>query len=187
MRTGRKRKSNVVRFPGGKVAREHPDVVRAVVIAQRRKEVPPDQAGDPLAGHTLGRLRLRWRAGTDQPPDAISEEQYVTGEWYGSLCVRHAALMGYATGSPRAAAFERLGAGVSCAAEPDEEVILKTRRLFGDCYRALMETGRLVRAGPRLGMLVYDVCLDRRHPDSLSTGEIGNLKLGLNALGRLRR
>src|SRR5262249_7971472 len=137
--------------------------------------------------HALGRLRLRHQSHGPQDPCSISQEQLEAGERYAMIATRHAAIMGYASGSPRAAPLERLAPGAGCAQEPDEEIVLKLRRQFSDCYRALMEAGRDIGQGVKVALITYDVCLDRRAPEGLGAIEIGNLKVGLNALARLLR
>jgi hypothetical protein len=184
---GRRKKTSVLRDPAGKSRGEPAALVRAVVLAQRVREVGAEHAANPLAGHTLGRLRLRHQPHGPQDPCSISPEQYDAGERYATIAARHAALMGYVTGSPRAAAFGLLAAGASCLEEPDEEVILAARREFADCYRALMDTGRAIGQGVKVALVTYDACLDRRSLDGLSRQDIGNLKVGLNALARLFR
>jgi len=183
----RRKKSSAQRDAAGKSRGEPAELVRAVALAQRVREVGPEHANNPLAGHALGRLRLRHQPHGPQDPCSISPEQYEAGERYAVIAARHAAIMGYVTGSPRAAAFGLLAAGASCLEEPDEAVILAVRREFADCYRALMEAGRAIGQGAKVALVTYDACLDRRAFESLTRRDIGNLKVGLNALARLFR
>jgi hypothetical protein len=183
----RRKKPSVLRDPDGKSRGEPAALVRAVALAQRIREVGAEHAANPLAGHALGRLRLRHQPHGPQDPCSISPEQYEAGERYAAIAARHAALMGYATGSPKSAGFGLLAAGASCLEEPDEQVILAVRREFSDCYRALMDAGRAIGQGAKVALMTYDTCLDRRSLDGLSRADIGNLKVGLNALARLFR
>ena len=48
-----------------------------------------------------------------------------------------------------------------------------------------MEVGRTIGQGARVALIRYDVCLDRRRAESLTAHELGNLKVGLNALAQL--
>ncbi len=183
----RHKKPGVRRDTAGKSRGESTEQIRAVALAQRMRDVGAEHAANPLAGHALGRLRLRHQPYGPQDPCSISPEQYEAGERYAVIAVRHAAIMGYATGSPRAAAFGLLAAGASCGEEPDEAVILAVRREFADCYRALMDAGRAIGQGAKVALVTYDTCLDRRSFESLTRADIGNLKVGLNALARLFR
>ena len=183
----RRKKPSVLRDASGKSLGEPPELVRAVALAQRLREVGPEHAANPLAGHALGRLRLLHQPHGPQDPCSISPEQYAAGERYAVIAARHAAIMGYATGSPRSVAFGLLAAGVSCLEEPDEAVIHSVRREFADCYRALMDAGRAIGQGAKVALVTYDTCLERRSFESLGRADIGNLKVGLNALARLFR
>lgn len=183
----RRRKRSVLRDPTGRSLGEPPELVRAVVLAQRIRHVGSEHAENPLAGHALGRLRLLHQPHGLQDPCSVSPEQYAAGERYAVIAARHAAIMGYAIGSPRAAAFGLCADGMSCEQEPDETVILSVRREFADCYRTLMDAGRAIGQGTKVALVTYDICLDRRGFESLTRADIGNLKVGLNALARLFR
>jgi hypothetical protein len=187
MSRGRRKKQTVLRDHAGRSLGEPPEVVRAVVLAQRARLVGPAHADDPLAGHTLGRLRLRHQPHGPQDPCSISPLQYEAGERYAVIAVRHAALMGYPIGTPKSPTLELLAAGLSCSEEPDQELILRVRRQFADCYRALMDAGRAIGQGAKVALVTYDACLDRRTFESLTPADIGNLKVGLNALVRVLR
>jgi hypothetical protein len=95
--------------------------------------------------------------------------------------------MGYASGTPRSGPLELTATGPACREEPDTEVILRARRQFADCYRVLMDAGKDIRQGTRVALVTYDICLDRRGMESLTSTDLGNLKVGLNALARLFR
>lgn len=175
----RKRDSTTGRSRG-----EAPHIVRAVVLAQRLREVAPEHADNPLAGFALGRLRLRCQPHGPQDPGSISQEQFDAGERYAAIARWHASIMGYSNGTARSAQLE-IGGGTSCAPEPDEEVILQVRRTFSDCYRALMDAGRAIGRGVEVALITYDICLDRRRAESLGEEDMGNLKVGLNALAHV--
>ena len=143
---GRRRKVNVIRDTGGK-SRGEPQIVHPETIAVRLRElrrcgVPVRDrhaALDALAGFTLGRLLLRHRADVSDP-GSINEQQYDAGQEWAKLVYRHAIVMGYSLGSPKSPSFILVGAGLSCAQEPNEQEIIVVRRRWSDCYRALMET-----------------------------------------------
>src|SRR5437764_10130381 len=145
---GRKRNPNVIRDARGK-SRGEPEGVHPETIAVRLRElrcegVPVrDRQGalDPLAGFTLGRLLLRNRADPGDP-GSVNEQQYNAGQEWAKLVRRHAVLMGYALGTPKSPSFVVVGAGLSCAGEPDKAEIMAVRRQWTDCYRALMEVCR---------------------------------------------
>ena len=196
MAAGRKRKPNVARFPSGQIREELPEHVIAVALAPRLRDgldyedtvVRDERSGKIIranqdAGHTLGRLRLLGAS----DPGGISERQYHVGMSYAHVVRRHASIMGYALGSPKSPGFELVAAGLSLAKEPEEDEILRTRRQFSDCYRVLMDAGKYMGAGTRVATVTYDACLDRitfagLQRDSIS---LGNLKVGLNELGRV--
>lgn len=185
MRPGRPRKSQV-RMAGDRSPRESVAEIKGVVMAQRLRLMSRDVAGDPMAGHCLGRLRLAsvaWHA----DPISISEAQYGAGERYAALAVRHAVIQGYQTGSPRAATFDLVGGGLSCKQEPDEETILQVRRQWSDAYRTLMDAGTALHRGTFVAIRTYDICLDRLAFEALDDRVVGDLRIGLNSLCKLWR
>lgn len=179
MMAGRKRHKGVARFPCGKSRGEPEHAIKAVAWAYRAREVGEARKNDPLAGFTLGLLRLRG----PQDPGGISEAQFEAGWQYACIATRHASIMGYSIGSPKSPGFEMVAGGISVKEEPKEEVILRVRRQFTECYDAL--TGE----GTRVAAVTYDVCVDRMSFVALQSDEaaLGNLKVGLNALGRVLR
>jgi len=183
----RPRNPHALRDASGKSRGEPPYLVRAVALAQRLRAVAPAHVDNPLAGHALGRLRLRHQPHGPQDPRSISQEQFEAGERYAVIATHHATIMGYATGSPRSAPLEVAASGPACREEPEEAVVLRVRRRFADCYRALMDAGRGIGQGAKVALVTYDICLDRRAMESLTAAELGNLKVGLNALARLFR
>ncbi len=72
-------------------------------------------------------------AGRQRDVAGITEEQYNAGWEFAKLVRRHASLMGIPLGSPRAAGFEMVSGGQVNMPEPDEDVIIKTRRQYNDC------------------------------------------------------
>jgi hypothetical protein len=183
----RPRKTDVVRDASGRSRGEPPHFVRAVALAQRARHVGAEHADNPLASHALGRLRLRFQTHGPQDPCSISPEQYDAGERYAAIASQHAAIMGYATGIPQSAPLEVAASGMACREEPDDDEVLRVRRLFSDCYRVLMEAGRAIGQGVKVALVSYDICLDRRAMETLTAQDLGNLKVGLNALTRLFR
>jgi len=186
---GRRRKVNVIRDTGGK-SRGEPQIVHPETIAVRLRElrrcgVPVRDrhaALDALAGFTLGRLLLRHRADVSDP-GSINEQQYDAGQEWAKLVYRHAIVMGYSLGSPKSPSFILVGAGLSCAQEPNEQEIIMVRRRWSDCYRALMETCKT--HGLAVRDITYAVCIENRSIDLLTPADYGNLRIGLNALAKV--
>jgi len=183
----RPRKSDVLRDASGRSRGEPAHLVRAVALAQRARYVGAENADNPLASHALGRLRLRFQSHGPADPCSISAEQYEAGERYATIASQHAAVMGYATGVPQSAPLEIAGAGAACREEPDEDQVQRIRKLFTDCHRVLIEAGRAIGQGVKVALVTYDICLDRRAMETLTAQDLGNLKVGLNALARSLR
>jgi hypothetical protein len=203
MAAGRKRKSGVRRSASGKSRGEPEDVVRAIALAYRAKEITAAGIGDfiarearhhdrrtahpladPLNGFTLGLLRQRNKASREDPT-GITETQYDAGEKWANLCRQHAMIMGYSLGSARSPSLTLTPPGQSCVKEPDEAVILEVRRQWSDCYRTLMDTGVALRCGIKVALICWDVCVNNRSIRHMSTDDFGNLRAGLNALVRV--
>jgi hypothetical protein len=188
-RRGRKRKLNVIRDARGK-SRGEPEIVHPETIAARLRDLHRDgvpardrqDALDALAGFTLGRLLLRNRADPGDP-GSINEQQYNAGQEWAKLVRRHAAIMGYALGSPKSPSFVLVGSGLSCAEEPDEEDIIRVRRQWSDCYRVLMEVCKT--HGLAVRDITYAVCIDNRGIEFLTPSDYGNLRVGLNTLAKV--
>ena len=189
MRTGRKRKSNVRRDTKGKSRGEF-EVVDPETLAVRARELRKagfdarfagKHANDALAGFTLGLLHLRWQHNKDDP-GGISQEQFNAGQAWTRIVYRHAAVMGYSL-TIRTPSFIMVGGGTSCAAEPEEDEIIAVRRKWSDCYNALMSAGR--DHGLRVSIVTYGVCGENWPAGALSREDLGDLRLGLNAIGKV--
>lgn len=189
MRTGRKRKPNVRRDARGK-SRGLPDAIDPETLAVRARELraagfEPRFAGkyasDALAGFTLGVLHLRWQANKDDP-GGISPEQFNAAQAWTRLVHRHAAIMGYSL-NIRTPSFIMVGGGMTCLAEPEEKEIVAVRRTWSDCYNALMAAAR--DHGLRVSIVTYGVCVENWPIGALSYEDLGLLRIGLNALGKV--
>ena len=184
MAPGRKRKPGK-RYPCGKRTKQEleKDAMSVAIDARRRHfGVSAKQAKDERLGTALGRLAFR---------EMISESQYQAGAAFGELYHRHQTLMGIPSPSPRSVAGLLINEGIFGASpsEPVLEVIDKVKRRFADATNVLDACDREQRmsAGKRPTLLVYRiVCTDE---DALHWGEgdIGNLRVALNALVRLFR
>ncbi len=189
MRTGRKRKPNVRRDARGKSRGEieaiDPDSIAVRVRELRKAGFTAGFAGrhasDALAGFTLGVLHLRWQANKDDP-GGISREQFDTGQAWNRLVRRHAAIMGYRL-TIHTPSFIMVGGGIDCAPEPEEREIVGIRRKWSDCYNALMSACR--DHGLRVSIVTYGACIENWPVGALSHKDLGDLRIGLNALGQV--
>ena len=191
MSRGRKRDLRVIRDRRGKSRGEGQGIAPEVLAARARHlaadGVGPEHADDALAGFTLGRLLLRHQADRSDP-GSITPQQYDAGEHWSRIVRAHARIMGYSLVRP-SPGFAVVGRGLSCAAEPDGDVIVRIRRRYADCYRALIEAGRVFKDGRKasgleVAMIVWDVCIENRPIGTLSAADYGNLRTGLNALAK---
>lgn len=191
MPPGRKRKTSVRRDPSGR-SRGH-DGIHPETMARRERELreagivlefTKQEAGrltikrtatDALSGTTIGKLLLRWRQSPGRP-DGISQEQYDTAlEWQG-VCHRHASIHGYRI-DIRSPSTE-IGGGLSTAADPDERYVARIKERFRECHNALG------REGSPVWSITSAVVLQDHPIDRLSIEDVGNIRVGLNAVGK---
>jgi hypothetical protein len=194
MRRGRKRKKHAIRDRRGK-SRGEPESIAPEVLAARARallddKVSPEHAKDALAGFTLGRLLLRNRADRSDP-GSITQKQYDAGDDWSRIVRAHARVMGYGLSRPTPS-FVMIGSGLSCAADPAEDEVMRIRRKYSDCYRALIDAGMVFKdrrkvTGIEVAMICWDVCIDNRPISTLSAADYGNLRAGLNALAKVLR
>lgn len=195
---GRPRNEDAIRDSKGKSRGEAVESVVATALAPMLRSgithqeafIRDSRTGEVIGtnqdvGHVLGKLKLLGSS----DPGGISVAQYETGMLYAQLTRRHASIMGYSTGSTKSPSFTMVSGGLTCKSEPDDEVILKCRREFSDCYRVLMDIGVQTRQNVRIATTTYDVCLDRFPFFDLQrdTEAMGNLRMGLNVLARVLR
>lgn len=157
-----------------------------------RQGVAPEDASNSLSGFTLGKMRLcGLAAARSGVPDVrgISAAQYEAGEAYARLVRRYEAIKGLPSGSPRSLDLGVGGTWATMALEPTEDHIARTKAQFLACYDALAEAARTIQHGRRPGAnlmtLTYDVCVLNRPLENLSDEACGDVRLGLNALGRV--
>ena len=186
---GRPKKKNVNRERNGRAQRGeyHPETIArrereleaAGIIAFPERKVEgrtiKATATDALAGSTIGKLLLRWRQDKSRP-DCISQDQYDAADQWLKLCHRHAAIMGYKINI--GAASLEIGGGISTAAEPDEEYIARTRRRWRACHEALG------KEGGRVWAVTSGVVLEEWPIERMTQSEVGQLRIGLNAVRR---
>jgi hypothetical protein len=136
---------------------------------------------DPLAGSTLGLLLMRHRA-SPHDPGSVDEQQYEAGQAWAKLAVRYAVLMGYTIGSETSWLVAALR-GLSCKQEPAAAEVERVRKLWSDCNQALADVRKLY--GFPVRAITYAVCIENRRIEALSPDDYGNLRIGLNALGKV--
>ncbi len=173
-RLGRKRKTNVARGAHGKSRGERPDEIMAVVLGQPHRRFA-ETPRDARLGYPLGRLCL---AGY------ITEKQHDAGQRWAAIVRRYAALMGFRLENPETPNVELVASGSSCAAEPDEKVILALRRDYNDAYAALELVGRHTKTGRGPLKICRQICVQEIDEAILWPHRIGDLRIGLNALVR---
>ena len=139
---------------------------------------------NPDAGHVLGRLRMAGR----NDPAGISETQFEAGLKYSNVVARYRSLMGIPGESPKAMNYMG-GAGRTLAVDPDAEIISSAKEKYNSCFYALSLAGVETYQGNRVAKITNDVCMDRVDYRLLIEDAIalGNLRTGLNALGRILR
>jgi hypothetical protein len=191
VRKGRKRKPGVPRDAKGRIAsgfdRERPEEIRRVVEMQphrrHRKDVTVDgktiKRSDPLYGYALGRLLV---AGMGHKGDGLTQDQHDAGVWFTSLYKANARLRGWPNQNVKSPSTILLAAGLDCLPDDDPERIIAVRRRWQDAYRAIFDVQK--DFGPVFEALKR-ACVEDLDP--ANAGELGALRLALNALARIRR
>lgn len=194
-RRGRPRKQGVPRYANGAIARGHrsdtekPEAVTAtaeearirqllgvdVFLAAKRDERAMTAARkrirDPLLGYALGRLRYA---------KEIDPRQYDAGMYFAWLWRAHAKVRGLP--SPNVKALDYGAAqGLSIHPEDSDEWVADVRRKWADAYRFIFEAQK--DFGPVFEILRRTLVEDIG-PRNLV--EMGNLRIGLNAINRAR-
>lgn len=189
MRTGRKRKTNVLRDSSGK-SRGEKEIVHPESIAVRERELlkmglslKGQDALNQLAGFTLGCLLLRGRANKSDP-GGISQVQYDAGDAWQKLCHRHAAIMGYEVKpSPKSPSFMMVG-GSGSIPEFDQEEVDRVKERWTKCYNALAAAAK-EHGGWNLMNVVFGVCVQNWPASQIRHKDYGMLRIGLNALAKV--
>lgn len=188
-RLGRPRNPNVRRDRRGKSRGEPEHVIKAQSLHYRGRDLENDgisakHADDALAGFSLGRLLLRGRSNPGRN-DSIDQTQYDAGSRWAEIVRRHASIMGYSLGSPKAPSFVMVSSGVSCSQEPDQAEINAVRGRYRDCFNILAEAAR--SHGISVQLVTWKVCVENRPISELSESDYGALRIGLNVLARALR
>lgn len=184
-RTGRKRKTNVVRDAKGKSRGEILDLSVIYNQPHRRGQRNPKSE---LLGYPLGRLRHE---------GLIDEAQLQAGNAWASMVRAYSRMIGLRIGSPKSGSLTDAVAtgfyvweGDGPEVEPEEQE-RRRKRLRGKydlCHDRLHEVGRTL--GPGIGQsaallkALRKVAIEERYPED---AELGNLRVALNTVGRVLR
>ena len=183
MSAGRKRKPGK-RTPGGRLKRcetERDAMATALLARQRHYGLTAGQARDERLGSALGRLAFSER---------ISNSQYQAGLAFADLYQIYHSAMGLPCPTPRSSAGILTSEGIF-GASPSELMLDSIDRLkhrFEQVKEALDQCDReqLRSLGCKPGLLVFRViCADE--DCACTSQDLGNLRLGLNALARVFR
>jgi hypothetical protein len=163
-----------------------PDEVTAVAFNARIRRVGPSAIvtdirtggkwANAKSGYSLGILNL-W--------GHVSDTQHDTGIKYANMVYRYCALRGLPLPTPKSPSIVLVSAGQACRDEPDDDQVLRARRQHSDARAALLLAGMAIGQGSRVNGITFAVCIEDIPAESLSEADIGNLRVGLNALGRV--
>jgi hypothetical protein len=175
---GRPRKMNVRRDASGKSRGEIVDL--SVVLNQpHRRDFKGDARKSELLGYPLGRLRLG---------DQVSETQHRAGNEWALLVRSYAGAMGIPLGSPRSGSdHPEIASGMGGGSGPlpgtaeHEKRIQRLRERYEGCFERLSLLGRSLGRGNQILVAMRRVCIEERYPND---SELGDLRLGLNAMAR---
>ena len=150
----------------------------SVVFTQPHRKGAKDPKSS-LLGYPLGRLRLS---------DQVSEIQHRAGNEWALLVRAYANSIGAKVGSPKSGSLFT-GSGkpahafvldeASDDAEEYQKRCVSLRTRYNACFERLVNLGRSLGSGRQIVIAVRRVCLEEQYP---SGGELGDLRVGLNAL-----
>lgn len=194
-----KRRTNVNRYPSGEIVKSeqiHDDPPNLTVLTARVRRLWGVEAyevlktdknalearlkavDDRLLGTSLGRLA---HLGKTKPENGISPRQFGAGSYFGWLYRVNAKLRGWPSPNPRALDYGASSAGFSVNPEDSPEWIDEVKSRWGDMYREIIDAdgrrGRVFEILKRV--LLEDLDLG-------SVAELGDLRLGLNAICRAK-
>jgi hypothetical protein len=183
-RTGRKRKTNVVRDAKGKSRGEILDLSVIYNQPHRRGQRNPKSE---LLGYPLGRLRHE---------GLIDEAQLQAGNAWASMVRAYRRMIGLRIGSPKSGSLTEHVATGFYVWEGDEGVELeeqerrrkRLRAKYDLCHDRLHEVGRTLGSSPTqsaaLLKALRKVAIEEHYP---ADTELGNLRVALNTVGRVLR
>lgn len=181
---GRKRKAGL-RERSGRAARETVEQRLAVVLAQPHRRWAKNPRDERL-GYPLGRLEYC---------GYITKDQLDAGNWWAEKVRAFASMNGIPVENPRAALGNMIGTfdgGYRWESEElsDDEADKKRRRLtdtYNGCYEALVDCGNTLGVGNKVAIICRRICIQEHNEVILWPREIGNLRVGLNALDNQRK
>jgi len=172
---GRKRKTDVERYPGGRIAKadrgdtgETVDQIKSTVIAQRVKMwgATLDNASDQQWACPLGQWRMQAKQARDDS-QGLSAVQYEAIKRY--VTVRHLnrVAQGYGTEHPKSISGEMVSGSGGIGFEYDDDEVFRRMREYNGARSALLEyAGRGVEYVRVVEGLARD---ETQHPHKLGT------------------
>ena len=184
---GRKRKENVRRskVTGRILDRQTEEQRMAVVLAQPHRRWAANPRDERL-GYPLGRL---------QYSGYITREQLDAGDWWAGVVRSYAGMMGIRVENPRGIMGSMVGSfsgGYQWEGQDagDDDDARKRREAisgrYDNCYQVLVDLGQVHRVGHRILKVCRRICIGEENEITLWPNNIGLLRLGLNALDRVR-
>jgi hypothetical protein len=172
---GRKRKTDVERYPGGRIAKadrgdtgETVDQIKSTVVAQRVKMwgASLENASDQQWACPLGQWRMQAKQARDDS-QGLSAVQYEAIKRY--VTVRHLnrVAQGYGTEHPKSISGEMVSGSGGIGFEYDDDEVFKRLREYNGARSALLEyAGRGVEYVRVVEGLARD---ETQHPHKLGT------------------
>ncbi len=189
MPRGRRRKTDVARDSRGKSRafeahrKEREADIVAVAVAQPHRRFAKAPRASHL-GYPLGRLHYM---------GLIDREQHEAGQRWCALVRRYAAMKGLRLGLPQTPllGMAHEGGGYrweAASGGDDARRVRSVEKDYDDCVAALLDVGRATRRGRAAMIACKRVCVLEEDENFLwHGGALGDLRLGLNALGRILR
>lgn len=198
---GRKRKFGAARTKSGQISRAGQGGIHPETLSVRERElraaglvlefsklegsrtVSKRTAEDRLSGYTLGQLWLR-KQQDKTCPGSISEDQFEAGEAWASLVIARKSLDDSRKLSAKTPSFSMVAGGGS-SGEMDQDRIDRIRKRWDSCEAAL--NGCMGDPVWKIKQVLYGVCVENWPMAQLSETDLGQLRTGLNAIGRALR
>lgn len=200
-RRGRKPKPGAKRTQSGQLSRAGEGGIHPETLSVRERElkavglileftkqeggrtVNKRTAEDRLSGYTLGQLWLR-KQQDRTCPGSISEDQFEAGEAWASLVIARKTLDESRRLGTKTPSFSMVAGGGS-SGEPDQDKIDRIRKRWQSCEDAL----NACAGDPvwKIKQVLYGVCVENWPIVQLSETDLGQLRTGLNAVGRALR
>jgi len=182
MKAGRKRKTGARYASGRRKDSQRAEDVMATALEARRRHfgVTTKQAKDERLGSALGRLAFQ---------RIISDVQFQAGQTFATLHRKYMIAFGLPSLSAKSAFGSLINEGIFgiVPGEVPIDTVDKIRRRYGNAVEALNDCDREqhIAAGERPTQLVFRVICSDEDIVQPNAGNIGNLRVGLNALARI--